>query len=713
MKITKAILLGISLALSLFGFGRDLSGKGPECIKNGVKYGVVKGNFREEWWNYQERGMSYLEGGCYEAALADLEQAIKLRRQMDRKEGDQRRARTYGMHFEDYFGHREKGVALFELGRLDEAILELETSLSRTESARAQYYLDKARKAKLEQTGADTKAPTVELSTSGDRLVTNQAALVLSGVAADDQFVKEIWVNEQPVLVPVAEPKIAFSQRLDLEPGENTVTVTVRDLLGRTATRMLTVLVDREGPRLSVEDIQPGPRPDTVQVTGFVDDLSGLEKVELNGQPTAVGADNGFRAVVTLAGQQEFRFRAADKAGNTTTGTIHLGVPPKGARYQPEPSRFAALYDPQTYHPAAGFRPLRYSPLPYGLMPYLEERRLVAENDIWWGLLKSYDALMDSEPPTIKLKDLIAEQTVYFDQIYLEGSVADVNAITELSVNQKSLVKGQRKNIFFNYIFKLKPGRNRIVIAAADAKGNRAEKEIRVMRVVPKVHQVGSRMSVTLLPFVQAGLVKDIGEVAYDNLVTALVEQERFNYVDRSKIDAVLREMRLSAEGLTDSATSVKVGKLTAAEGVVMGVVKEGPSSIEVYARLVDTETSDILLEKDAFHEDKSLSNLRFLMQGLALKLKLGFPLLEGEIQAQQGKTYTVNLGTNMLVRPGMRVVVFKEEPMVEPKTGLPVGTETVVLAEGRVVNAYDRLSQIELLNAGASVAPKSLVITK
>jgi len=712
MKVTRALLLGTGLTLGLFGFGRDLPGKGPECVKNGVKYGVVKGNFREEWWNYQERGMSYLEGGCYEPALADLDHAIKLRRQVDRKEGDQRRARTYGMHFADYFGHREKGIALFELGQVDQAIQELETSLSSAESARAQYYLDKARKAKLEETQADTAAPTVEITSHRDRAVTNQAAIILSGVAKDDQFVKEVWIADQPVLVPVAEPKIAFSQRVDLEPGVNTITVMAKDLLDKTTTQTLKLLVDREGPRLSVEDIQKGTAPDSVRIQGFADDLSGLQKLELNGQPVKV-TDGVFAASLNLAGQQAIKFKAVDMAGNSTAGTIHLGAPPKGARYQPGPTRYAGLYDPETYNPAAPFRPLRYSPLPYGIMPYIEERRQVAENDIWWGLLNTYDAMMDSEPPAIKLKDLIAEQTVYFDQIYLEGNVSDVNPITELSVNAKNLIKGQRKNIFFNYILKLKPGRNRIVIAATDLKGNRAEKEIRVMRVVPKVRQVGSRMSVTLLPFYEGGAVKDIGEVAYDNLVTALVEQERFDYVDRSQIDAVLREMKLSAEGLTDESASVKVGKLTAAEGVVMGVVKEGQSSIEVYARLVDTETSKILLEKDAFHEDKSLSNLRFLMQGLALKLKLGFPILEGEVQAQQGKAYTINLGANMLVKPGMRVVVFKEEPMLEPNTGVPVGTDTVVLGEGRVIAAYDRISQIELVDAKGPVAVKSLVITK
>jgi hypothetical protein len=713
MKTSKTLGIAIGLGFGLMLLGQDLSAKAPECVKNGVKYGIVKHNFSEAWWDYQERGDSYLEGECYEPALDDFDKAIKLRRQVDRSEGDQRRARTYGMHFEDYFAHREKGVALFDLGKLDDAIGELETSLQSTESSRAQYFLDKARKARLEQTHADTAPPSVTVTSIKEGAITNSAKVLVAGVAADDQFVKEIWIGQFPVLVPVAEKQIAFSQTLDVEPGLNKITVTVKDLMDKTTTKELSLKVDREGPRLSVEDIQKGAAPDTISIKGFADDDSGVQSLELNGQAVKV-TDGAFAASLSLSGQQAVKFKAKDLAGNVTEGTIHLGAPPKGARLERRGSRWAALDDPLTYNPATPYRPLRYSPLPFGIMPILEESLEVAENDIWWGALaNAYNTMTDTEPPAIKLKDLIAEQTVYFDQIYLEGNASDVNPITELSINSKSLLKGQRKNIFFNYILKLTPGKNRILIAATDARGNRAEKEIRVLRVVPKVHQVGSRMSVSVLPFFQAGAAKDIGEVAYDNLATALVEQERFNFVDRSKIDAVLREMKLAANGLTDQSATVKVGKLTAAEAIVMGVVKEGPTSIEVYARLVDTETSAILLEKDAFHEDKSLSNLRLLMQGLALKLKLGFPILEGEVQAQRGNSYTINLGANMLMKPGMRVVVFKEVPEIDPTTKAPVGTETMVLGEARVTQAYDRISQIELLNPKTQVAVKSLIITK
>lgn len=122
--------------------------KAPECIKDGVKYGVTRGSFRSEWWNYLERGMSYLEGGCYEFALSDLDKAIELRRKQVKNEHDKRRARTYGLHFVDYFAHREKGIALYHLGRYSEAQAELEQSLKWVDSERARQYLELVKQAR-------------------------------------------------------------------------------------------------------------------------------------------------------------------------------------------------------------------------------------------------------------------------------------------------------------------------------------------------------------------------------------------------------------------------------------------------------------------------------------------------------------------------------------------------------------------------------------
>ena len=107
-------------------------------MRNGKEYGKVGGAFfRHRWWNHYERGLSFAEGEFYQEALADLKEAISQR------EKDQRMARTYGMHFIDYFPHRELGIVYYQIGNLEKAREELQLSLSQFPTSKARYYLDR------------------------------------------------------------------------------------------------------------------------------------------------------------------------------------------------------------------------------------------------------------------------------------------------------------------------------------------------------------------------------------------------------------------------------------------------------------------------------------------------------------------------------------------------------------------------------------------
>ncbi|KPA18248.1 hypothetical protein MHK_001532, partial [Candidatus Magnetomorum sp. HK-1] len=95
----------------------------PMIGSDGQKYGIVEGLFQNRWWNYYERGQSFTGGALtyyldeptdlaktmhyLKIAEADFADAISLRSK------DQFRARTYGMHFLDYFPHRELGIVYY------------------------------------------------------------------------------------------------------------------------------------------------------------------------------------------------------------------------------------------------------------------------------------------------------------------------------------------------------------------------------------------------------------------------------------------------------------------------------------------------------------------------------------------------------------------------------------------------------------------------
>jgi len=98
---------------------------------DGVAYGVTAEPFRNRWWQFYERGLSWAEGGFLVEAEADLRACLRLR------ETDRRRARTYGMHYVHCFAHRELGAVLLRQRRHDEAERELRQSMAQEPSAKA------------------------------------------------------------------------------------------------------------------------------------------------------------------------------------------------------------------------------------------------------------------------------------------------------------------------------------------------------------------------------------------------------------------------------------------------------------------------------------------------------------------------------------------------------------------------------------------------
>jgi tetratricopeptide (TPR) repeat protein len=156
-KATSIFILLFSALTILVGWGCAGPSEKTPHVKDGKEYGKVQGVFRHRWWNYYERGISFMEGAFYPQAISDLEAAIGQR------EKDQRMARTYGMHFVDYFPHRELGIVFLEVGNLERAKKEIELSLAQYPTAKARFYLDQIRKGRILKEGKLVAPPSIKL----------------------------------------------------------------------------------------------------------------------------------------------------------------------------------------------------------------------------------------------------------------------------------------------------------------------------------------------------------------------------------------------------------------------------------------------------------------------------------------------------------------------------------------------------------------------
>jgi hypothetical protein len=198
-----------------------------------------------------------------------------------------------------------------------------------------------------------------------------------------------------------------------------------------------------------------------------------------------------------------------------------------------------------------------------------------------------------------------------------------------------------------------------------------------------------------------------------DRLTDSLVNQNRFRVVERAKLDVILQEQKLSGTELIDKNTALRLGKLVAAQSIVTGSIMESRSGTEIVARLVDTETSEILDSEDVYDEVKDPTSLRGLAQGLAVKFHHAFPLLDGLVLQQKGNVIFTDLGQDK-VKLNRRLLVFREQPLKHPVTGKIVGADNVIVGRARVSQVMPEMSRADLIEGKSeAVKPQDRVITE
>jgi len=676
----------ISLLISLVGC---VPQKTTHTI-DGKEYGVTSGLFRDRWWNYYERGVSFSEGGFYQEAISDFETAIGKRK------NDQWRSRAYGMHFVNYFPHRELGKVYYQLNMYGEAIEELEASLNTAESAKAKYYLNKARKGLLEETKKDQSPPTLRISSPIGGEITNSFSVKLVGEVEDDSFVSSISINTFPLFLELSAKKVLLERKLALKRGINEIKVKASDLIGKNTESTIIVIVDREGPLITIEDQKTLGRK--VMVSGFITDSTGISTFTVDGRRVPLtqglqrnGREMDFQQEVELPeGADNIVLKAEDIAGNVTTANLFANEVPQASKVQKSVTDTRAL------------------PL---LTSYLSNSAVIIPSQ--YALQED---LFDKNHPNIIIKDLSESQTVYYDTLFLEGEVRGNNKIRSLTINEEPILKKEGKKIFFNHLVKLKDGLNRFSITAVDIFGNETHRAINVIRKIQKIRQLGSRMSISLLPIKNEGEQSVLGAVVDDTLTAAFVNQKRFRMIERERMEEVLRELELGQTELVDVETASRIGKIVVADAILTGSIYETKHSIEVLTRLVNTETSTIMAAMDVFDEDKSMSGLKTIMEGLALKYKNSFPLLEGLIIKKEGEVILIDLGNNKNIKPDMGLILFREgEQIKHPVSGAFLGSESIELGVAKVDNVYDEFARATITDKEKAIKIETLdrVLTK
>lgn len=610
------------------------------CLKNGKRFGTVRGIFRDRWWNYYERGLSYTEGECFKNALEDFREAIKHRKE------DQRKARTYGVEFIDYFPHREMGKVYYQMGKYDLAKRELECSLSYCPSQKAYFYLDRVRKALIEKEGKEITPPELTLNLDTDEVWTRHNEIVLSGYAKDENYISGITVNGEGIFYGGSKKYIPFEKSLSLFEGTHSVVIKAKNIFEKIASKKVKINIDRGGPLVIISDLylDQSKRQRRVTVTGFLYDRAGISDLSIYGEsiPVHQGIDVPFDHAFIIGDNNKFTILAKDLLGNQT----YMDMPLESFTSQ-VPLQLACA-------------------------------DLVVASDL-------ISRSQDITPPTIELLGgLTEEETVHWEEeIYVQIEVSDDGKIIDLTVNDVPIVRKQGRIIIFGHMIKLSLGENRITIEAIDEGGNKAQRVITVTRKIPKALRLEERLCLSVFPFKH--IIEDekkrrqTGRNFYRYLKNAFLKRDRFRLCEEK-------------------------GQLK-----ITGHFFEGPD-LEFYGELIDTETSEILVAVDVFHETKSNEILKGLSEGMANMFIRKYPLLTGQVLYCEKDEITTNLGKNKAKMAGgesvkipKRLIIYRDSP------------RDIIVGEAQIVALMEETSLAKLLDCKpGAVNPKvDKVITK
>jgi tetratricopeptide (TPR) repeat protein len=601
--------------------------------------------FRGTWWDFYERGLKYAEAGAWKAAIQDFRSARQQRDKEDRS------ARTYGVAFIEYFPVRELGIALYQEGQYKAAVEALERSLAGFATAKAAYYYNLARAALLRQAAADTQPPRIKIEAPADGLVTNALAMEVRGSAESKNQVATVEVNGEAQIIEAAAGNQAFTQLARLAPGPNVIQVRAQDLIGQETRASVNVMVDREGP---VVVIDRAARTGTlIRLEGTVFDNVRLGPLTINGQATPLGAgsESKFASDVPMSATA-FQIEAADAVGNVTR--VRIPIPAE----------------------------LRQSGRAPELVPVAWRQQLVP------SFLRAAALAVELEP----LPAEVQQESISISWIVTSGS-----PVTSVKINEEVKTIRQTeagKPLIFSHILPLVDGPNQVTITATDRAGATVTKTAKVVRKVEEVEQIGARLAVAVMPFAYKGAPSDTYGGAFEAMVDALVNQGRFKVVSRDQLENILRELKLSASALVDQSNALKAGKLAAAEAIMVATVNESGKAVEIYAQIINTETSTVLASKDVFDPEKAPGTARTKMRELAAKLKQEYPLVGGSVVTVSNQRVAVAIGSAKKVRSDMRVIVYLEgEPLVDPQTKLVLDRNIEPLGEGVLKDVRPQVS--------------------
>lgn len=107
------------------------------------------------------------------------------------------------------------------------------------------------------------------------------------------------------------------------------------------------------------------------------------------------------------------------------------------------------------------------------------------------------------------------------------------------------------------------------------------------------------------------GSVDNFGRYVAERLITSLFLTKRFQVIERRQLDKILAELKLNLSDLIDPKNAQRFGRVYGVDAIASGSVSELATTVEVNARLIETETGRVFSVASArFVKDRDVAAL-------------------------------------------------------------------------------------------------------
>ncbi|MFH0948109.1 MAG: CsgG/HfaB family protein [Elusimicrobiota bacterium] len=201
--------------------------------------------------------------------------------------------------------------------------------------------------------------------------------------------------------------------------------------------------------------------------------------------------------------------------------------------------------------------------------------------------------------------------------------------------------------------------------------------------------------------------------VTQSEMTSLLVNQKRFDVIERSELDTIIKEQMLSTTGIFDVNDAVKIGKIGGIKYAVIGSVPNVNYSKErvwsdyskeyiwkidalvvLQLRIINIETAGIIFSEtfnmkpgggflglgkvdESTDAETTLTNIvkRYFEKNIAKKVSNSFPV-EGSIMSIDKESVVIDIGSESGVNEGMKFDVISQEEKTNSKTGKKIVME-------------------------------------